>query len=90
MQRASAWLTWTIPLPVLLSPTCHPRLETGEPIEAWCERLVTEAGVLLLPACVYNHEPTTLAGHFRLGLGRRSLPECLKHLGAWLQKQYGG
>lgn len=36
-----------------------PRLTTGEPVEAFCDRCVQQAGVLLLPATVYDHEPST-------------------------------
>lgn len=66
-----------------------PRLLTGEAVEGWCEELVRQAGVLLLPATVYDHAPSTAAGHFRLGFGRRDLPECLRHLEAWLTARYG-
>jgi aspartate/methionine/tyrosine aminotransferase len=66
-----------------------PRLVTGEAVEGWCEELVRQAGVLLLPATVYDHAPSTAAGRFRLGFGRSDLPECLRHLEAWLAARYG-
>jgi aspartate/methionine/tyrosine aminotransferase len=56
----------------------------GEPVEAFCDRLVEEAGVLLLPATVYDHPE----GRFRLGFGRRNLPECLQQLDGFLAKHY--
>lgn len=67
-----------------------PRLRTGEGVEAWCQELAQQAGVLLLPATVYGEDAAQLAaaGHFRLGCGRASLPACLRHLEAWLRARY--
>lgn len=65
-----------------------PRLRTGENVEAWCEALASGAGVLLLPASVYGHAGFTEAGHFRLGYGRKDLPECLEVFDAWLLQRY--
>ena len=104
------------------------RLLTGEPIEAFCVRLVDKAGeehllyylssciaalpvrkmsfselqrwsplllpscgmhtagVLLLPATVYNHTPSIADARFRVGLGRRNMPECLRVLEDFLEK----
>jgi aspartate/methionine/tyrosine aminotransferase len=70
----------------LLRPTPLPPAPAGEPIDAFCERLVRDAGVLLLPATVYQHEPSVAAGHFRLGFGRASMPEALVHLGSFLER----
>lgn len=76
-------------LPPRAGPVAFPRVKTGEPVDAWCEALVAEAGVLLLPASVYDHEPSRAAGHFRIGLGRSNFSECLRQLDAWLVKRYG-
>ena len=48
---------------------------------AFCEQLIADAGVLLLPGTVYD-EPT----HFRIGYGRTSMPDSLRHFEAWLEK----
>ena len=48
---------------------------------AFCEQLIADAGVLLLPGAVYD-EPA----HFRIGFGRTSMPASLRHFDAWLQK----
>ncbi|KAF6250599.1 aminotransferase, classes I and II [Scenedesmus sp. NREL 46B-D3] len=69
-------------------PVAFPRLRTGEDVEQWCQRVVTECGVLLLPASVYDHEASVRRGHFRLGLGRQNMPQCLQQLDAWLLKKY--
>ncbi len=63
------------------------RLLTGEDIESFCNRLVTETGALLLPSTVYEHTPSSTAGHFRLGLGRRDFKECLARLRLFLAKE---
>lgn len=48
-------------------------------VQAYCETVVREAGVLLLPGTVYD-EPR----HVRFGYGRRNLPEALAHFESWL------
>lgn len=52
-----------------------PRL-AGEPVEAFAARLVEKEGVLLLPGSTYGHP----GNHFRIGFGRRNLPEALERL----------
>ena len=49
-------------------------------MDAWCERIATKAGVLLLPGSVYG-EP----GHVRLGFGRANLPEAVERLERYLE-----
>lgn len=70
-------------------PLAFPRLKTGEDIDVWCKRLVSECGVLLLPASVYAHTPSKDRAHFRMSLGRQDMPECLKQLDSWCVTQYG-
>jgi aspartate/methionine/tyrosine aminotransferase len=53
-----------------------PRLKSDVPVAAFCERLVEQEGVLLLPGDVYDFP----GNHFRLGLGRTNLPEALVRL----------
>ena len=62
-------------------PIAFPRLRHGE-VADFCHRLVSEAGVLLLPGSVYDHP----GNHFRIGFGRRSLPEALAALEAYLTR----
>jgi len=45
----------------------------------FCEKVVRDAGVLLLPGSVYD-QPR----HIRFGFGRKNMPESLAHLGAYL------
>jgi aspartate/methionine/tyrosine aminotransferase len=55
------------------------RLHAQEDVQKFCENLVQESGVLLLPGTVYD-EP----GHIRFGYGRRNMPESLAKLESWL------
>ncbi len=57
-------------------------------MDAFCEHLVTHSGVLLLPASVYEHAPSTQRGHFRIGLGREDVSQCLEALEAYMQEHY--
>jgi aspartate/methionine/tyrosine aminotransferase len=59
-----------------------PRLLQGS-VEEFCDRLVKDAGVLLLPGSVYDDS----GNHFRLGLGRQNLPQAVERLEEFLSKQ---
>ncbi|WP_010297967.1 aminotransferase class I/II-fold pyridoxal phosphate-dependent enzyme [Candidatus Odyssella thessalonicensis] len=50
------------------------RYKGSEVIDSFCERLVQEKGVLLMPASIYNYE----SNHFRIGFGRWNMPQCLE------------
>lgn len=56
-----------------------PKLLSGD-VESFCDDLVKKAGVLLLPGSVYDDAHN----HFRLGLGRKSLPQAVERLDAYL------
>jgi aspartate/methionine/tyrosine aminotransferase len=56
-------------------PIAFPALRQGT-AEAFCRDLVERAGVLLLPSRVYDFGDR----HFRIGFGRRNLPEALGRL----------
>ena len=56
-----------------------PRLLEGN-IETFCDDLVKKAGILLLPGSMYDYSRT----HFRLGLGRKNLPEAVERLEEYL------
>jgi aspartate/methionine/tyrosine aminotransferase len=51
-------------------------------VQAFCEQLVREAGVLLLPGTVYDQPH-----HIRFGYGRRNMPEALAQFESWLAAQ---
>ena len=52
-----------------------PRLERGS-IDEFAAKLVEKEGVLLLPGSTYGHP----GNNFRIGFGRRNLPEALERL----------
>jgi aspartate/methionine/tyrosine aminotransferase len=58
-----------------------PRLLKGD-VEEFCDNLVREAGVMLLPGSVYDDSQN----HFRLGLGRKSLPQAVERLEEFIRK----
>jgi len=58
-----------------------PRYLAGD-AESFCDKVVREAGVLLLPGSVYDDTDN----HFRLGLGRKNLPQAVNRLEGYLCK----
>jgi aspartate/methionine/tyrosine aminotransferase len=54
----------------------------GGDVESFCDELVRKAGVLLLPGTMYDDR----SNHFRLGLGRKNLPEAVSRLEEFLKK----
>lgn len=71
------------------SSIAFPRLVSGQDVGEFCEELVKESGVYLLPATVYDHEKSVTEGRFRLGLGRRNLSAGLNALGEFLKSRGG-
>jgi aspartate/methionine/tyrosine aminotransferase len=53
-----------------------------ESVNVFCDRLVQEAGILLLPASVYDTE----TNHFRIGFGRTTMPEVLDRFKHYLDQ----
>ena len=58
-----------------------PRLLNGD-IEDFCDDLVRKAGVLLLPGSIFDYS----RNHFRLGLGRKNLPQAVERLEDYVSK----
>lgn len=58
-----------------------PRYLAGD-VESFCDELVRGVGVLLLPGSVYDDSQN----HFRLGLGRKNLPQAVEKLEEYLIK----
>lgn len=70
--------TWVRPH---AGPIAFPKL-AGDDVERFCERLVANRGVLLLPGTLYDHP----GNHFRLGFARRNVPQALTRLEEFLEK----
>ncbi len=64
-----------------------PKYRGEDGIDAFVERLINEAGVLLLPASVYDGELFPAPrDHFRIGFGRKNFAEGLNVLDAYLKR----
>jgi aspartate/methionine/tyrosine aminotransferase len=74
--RHAASFSWSRPT---AGPIGFARLHGVEDATVFCEQLVSEAGVLLLPGSVYD-EPT----HIRFGFGRANMPEALERFEVWI------
>ena len=74
---------WTVPDGGCIG---FPQYLGEDGVEHFCERLVNEAGVLLLPASVYRSAlgPTPDA-NFRIGFGRKGIDDGLRALRTWLE-----
>jgi aspartate/methionine/tyrosine aminotransferase len=77
--RYSSLFTWVRPQAGSMG---FPKLLKGE-IEDFCDDLVRKAGVLLLPGTMYDDS----RNHFRLGLGRKNLPQAVNRLEEYLTKK---
>ncbi|MBN2874978.1 MAG: aminotransferase class I/II-fold pyridoxal phosphate-dependent enzyme [Spirochaetales bacterium] len=77
-ERHPDFALWTRPE---AGSIAFPRLAGGGDAEALAERLVAEAGVLLLPGAYYDYA----SSFFRVGFGRATMPEALEKLESWLE-----
>ena len=75
--RYEAIFEWVEPQ---ASPIGFPKVKIQGDVQAWCEAIVRETGVLLLPGSVYDQPQ-----HVRIGYGRRNMPEALERLESHLQ-----
>lgn len=67
---------------------CFPRYTGADGAEEFCRRAVEEDGVLLLPASVFRSDLAPVpTDRFRIGIGRRTVPDSLAALEAHLQKR---
>jgi aspartate/methionine/tyrosine aminotransferase len=80
-QRHTDLFEWTPPNAGTIG---FARFKPEGDVHAFCEQLVREAGVLLLPGFVFD-EPR----HIRFGYGRRNMPESLAQLESWLAGGHG-
>ena len=64
--------------------TAFPSLKLEVNVEDFCIDLVNKQGVLLLPGSCFDYSDK----HFRLGLGRKNLPECIERLEEYLSAMY--
>ena len=58
------------------------KLLGGVSAKVFCEKVVNEAGIMILPSTVYDYGDS----HIRIGFGRENMPEALKKFDEYLQK----
>ena len=63
--------------------TAFPRLLAPVPIDTFVEELAASESVLLVPGTVFGHP----GNHFRIGFGRRDLPDALSRLERFAQRR---
>ena len=63
-------------------PIAFPSYRGGGSVDGFCRDLVEQAGVLLAPGSLFG----TGESCFRIGFGRRNMPECLKKLAQFIDK----
>ena len=73
------WFSWLRPR---AGSVAFPRLLRGISIDSFCSAALQESGVLIVPGSLFDYP----GNHFRLGLGRTSLPEALGRLGGFLHE----
>lgn len=78
-SRHASLFTWVRPR---AGSMAFPRY-LGRNVDQFCDELVKTAGVLLLPGSVYDD----VRSHFRLGLGRRNLPQAVARVDEFLLNQ---
>ncbi len=69
--------TW---IPPQAGSTAFPQINSGN-AEQFCHEAVTKAGIMILPSTVYDYGNS----HFRVGLGRKNIPEILSVFGDFLK-----
>jgi aspartate/methionine/tyrosine aminotransferase len=64
----------------MAGPVSFNKMNISMPIEEFCNALVEESGVLLLPSSIYSFE----GQYFRMGFGRDSFAESLRRFEEYL------
>jgi aspartate/methionine/tyrosine aminotransferase len=76
LRRHSNLFEWVKPN---ASPIGFVRYKSARDVHSFCEHVVRNAGVLLLPGSVYDQPH-----HIRFGYGRKNMPEALAQFSAYL------
>ena len=77
-QRHNKLFYWTRPKAGTIG---FPKILFNENSLNFCERVVNDAGIMLLPSTVYGYSDK----HFRLGFGRENMPEALAEFEKYLK-----
>jgi aspartate/methionine/tyrosine aminotransferase len=72
-HRHSSMFEWVRPRAGLVA---FPRMRSALSVDDFAAQLVEATGVLIVPESVFDHK----GNHFRIGLGRKNMPEALLRL----------
>jgi aspartate/methionine/tyrosine aminotransferase len=73
MAEYGDWFTWLKPR---AGSVAFPRLLGNRSVEAFCEHLLEQHGMMIVPGGMFEYP----GNHFRLGLGRKNLPQAIEKL----------
>lgn len=68
-------------IPPSAGSTAFPQLRDGTPVESFCAQVLEQKGVMVVPGSIFDFP----GNHFRVGLGRRNLPDALAKVGEYLE-----
>jgi len=71
--RNVAWLEW---IPPLAGPIALPRYTGPGSVDEFCLSVLQQQNVMIVPGSMFEME----GNYFRIGLGRKNLPEALRRL----------
>lgn len=77
-ERHADWFAWQRPK---AGSTAFPRLRRGMSSATFCEEVVKQQGVLLVPGTCFDYGDH----HFRVGYGRKNLPQALEQFDMYLR-----
>lgn len=94
LERLSAFFTahahrfeWDVPAG---GCTAYPRYLGADGVEAFCESLLQEEGVLLLPGSIYRSDLLPVpTDRFRIGYGRRAMESALEAFDRFMRARTG-
>jgi len=64
--------------------TCFAKLNIQEPALEFCQKLVNNTGIMIVPSEMFEYG----SDHIRVGFGRNNIPEILKVLSKYIKKYY--
>ncbi|KAK9839072.1 hypothetical protein WJX74_008804 [Apatococcus lobatus] len=76
--------TWHAPK---AGPIAFPSFHLGKPSSVTCQELIDQHSLLLLPAEVWEHQPSQQQQRLRIGFGRSSMQAALDKLGQYLAQE---
>ena len=77
--RHTQQFTWFAPK---AGSVAFPEWRGGGTVEQFCQAVLEKQGVMIVPGSLFEFH----GNHFRIGLGRRNLPEALAHVGEYLKE----